>query len=226
MAQLQSGKYTIAWFKLAEFVGRKEKERALGIYRLLAHSLHDPALVFQLEGDLLFSFEDDKAIDSYAKAAQIYTKNNKIIQAIAIYENILTNKNANVNFMDFTYKLVQLYSKLNASNINLKNEHKIIRAIFLLSKLIINYNKIELVDSILCDRHISDKHKVVLCENIVINSIEKNSLDKSELYKHIQFVVKWLYTNDDKKLQQFIAKLNVIDIEIYKYTCDYILSMA
>lgn len=89
MAQLQSGKYTVAWFKLAEFVVRKEKERALGIYKLLSHSLPNKALSSQLHGDLLLSFSDEKAIDAYLQAASLYEKNGNIVQAAAIYEHIV-----------------------------------------------------------------------------------------------------------------------------------------
>ena len=43
------GVYSVAWFKLAEFVTRKEKERAFGVYRLLSHSIADRAFAAQLE---------------------------------------------------------------------------------------------------------------------------------------------------------------------------------
>ena len=62
-----SQKYSIAWFKLAECVGRKEKERALAVYRLLSHSIGDEALTTHLEGDILLSFDDDVAIAKYKK---------------------------------------------------------------------------------------------------------------------------------------------------------------
>lgn len=87
MTQLPSDKYTMAWFKLAEFVNRKEKERALGIYRLLVHSLQDDAFALQVEADLLLSFGDAKALDKYAQAAEMYIRSGKYIQAAGIYEH-------------------------------------------------------------------------------------------------------------------------------------------
>lgn len=92
MTQLPSDKYTMAWFKLAEFVTRKEKERALGIYRLLVHSLQDEAFALQVEADLLLSFGDAKAIEKYTKAAETYIKSGKYIQAVGIYEHCLALK--------------------------------------------------------------------------------------------------------------------------------------
>lgn len=89
MKHLPADKYNIAWFKLAEFVARKEKERALGIYRLLVHSLDDRAVASQLEGDLLLCFNDLRAIDSYLKAAHVYEKELRIAQAAAVYEHIV-----------------------------------------------------------------------------------------------------------------------------------------
>jgi predicted negative regulator of RcsB-dependent stress response len=69
-------KFNVAWFKLAEFVGRKEKERALSVYRLLSHSLPDDAFAAQLEGDLFLAFcDDERAVDAYQKAARLYEKN-------------------------------------------------------------------------------------------------------------------------------------------------------
>ncbi len=71
MKQLNHDKYNVAWYKLAEFVVRKEKERALSLLRLLTHSFNDQALKDQLEGDLLRSFDDHKnASEKYFAAAQ------------------------------------------------------------------------------------------------------------------------------------------------------------
>lgn len=79
---------SIAWFKLAEFVGRKEKERALYLFRLLVHSIADTALVAQLEGDLLAAFGDEKAIDSYEKAMRSYIATAKLSDARLLFERI------------------------------------------------------------------------------------------------------------------------------------------
>lgn len=88
MPQLVSEKFNVAWFKLAEFVHRKEKERALALYRLLVHSVLDAALILQLEGDLLLSFKDEKAIDLYKRAATLYEEAGKHLEAVLVYEHI------------------------------------------------------------------------------------------------------------------------------------------
>jgi len=93
MKLLSSGSHNIAWFKLAEFVARKEKERALSVYKLLVHSITDQAFAYQLEGDILLAFDDDAALDRYHLAANLYKKHGDYQKAIAVYEHVSLFKN-------------------------------------------------------------------------------------------------------------------------------------
>src|SRR3989338_10235403 len=93
MKLLSSGSHNIAWFKLAEIVSRGEKERALSVFKLLMHSISDPAFAYQLEGDILLAFDDDAAIDRYHLAANLYKKNGDYQKAIAVYEHVALFKN-------------------------------------------------------------------------------------------------------------------------------------
>jgi len=81
---------SVAWFKLAEFVSRGEKEKALNLYRLLSHSFDEKAYALQLEADVLWAFEDMEALERYRQAAFLYKKEQKIASAVAIYEHLLT----------------------------------------------------------------------------------------------------------------------------------------
>ncbi len=74
----------VAWFKLAEFVGRGERERAFTLYRLLAYAIPDPALVAQLEGDLLVAFKDDKAPVAYLRAVELYAESARFESAFRL----------------------------------------------------------------------------------------------------------------------------------------------
>lgn len=87
----------IAWFKLAELVSRKEKEKALNLYRLIAHSFSDKAYTLQVEGDILWSLEDRNALEKYSQAAYLYKKEKKLSYAAAIYEHIFTLTPTNFN---------------------------------------------------------------------------------------------------------------------------------
>ena len=104
---VESNQSCIAWFKLAELVSRKEREKALSLYRLLAHSFEDRAYVLQLEGDILCSLEDSLALEKYKQAAILYKKEAKLISAIGVYEHLLMLDSSNYEFIS---KLLLLYS--------------------------------------------------------------------------------------------------------------------
>jgi tetratricopeptide (TPR) repeat protein len=81
---------SLAWFKLADLIARGEREKALSVFRLLAHSLSDRAYVLQLEGDILWYLDDKSAVERYKQAAFLYQKEKRWVDAIAIYEHLLT----------------------------------------------------------------------------------------------------------------------------------------
>jgi tetratricopeptide (TPR) repeat protein len=87
-SQINSGS-SVAWFKLADLIARREREKALNVFRLLSHSLTNKAYVLQLEGDILWAMEDKLALDRYKQAAFLYQKEKRIIDAISIYENLI-----------------------------------------------------------------------------------------------------------------------------------------
>lgn len=106
MRHVPSDKYNVAWFKLAECVSRGEKERALGVYRLLAHSFGDEAFAHQLMGDLLLSFDDAQAIAKYQHAADQYVKEERFLEAAAVYEHLLTLDPRNIIYRK---EIIRLY---------------------------------------------------------------------------------------------------------------------
>ena len=110
MNQVDKQKYQLAWFKLSEFVRRGEKERALGIYKLLMHTVDDSAFAKQLEGDLLLFFDDATAPESYITAAQLYKKNGKYAQATAVYEHLVAQFPCHTDFLN---TLIDYYLELN-----------------------------------------------------------------------------------------------------------------
>ena len=99
----------VAWFKLAELIARKEREKALNVYRLLSHSLDDKAYALQIEGDILKSFDVRDATEKYQQAAFLYKKEQRWVNAIGIYEHLLSRDQSN---LDFLVTVVDLYAKL------------------------------------------------------------------------------------------------------------------
>ena len=109
MKHVDSDTYSIAWFKLADCIARGEKERALGVFRLLSHSFDDSALAAQLYGDILRSFKDPAAREKYEQAAQLYRERKRWIEAAAVYEHIISLEPENY---DVRMELIELYQHL------------------------------------------------------------------------------------------------------------------
>ncbi|MBM3892863.1 hypothetical protein FJ365_00500 [Candidatus Dependentiae bacterium] len=81
---------SLAWFKLADLIARGEREKALSVFRLLAHSLSDKAYVLQIEGDILWFMDSAASIEKYKQAAFLYQKEKRWTDAIAIQEHVYT----------------------------------------------------------------------------------------------------------------------------------------
>jgi hypothetical protein len=100
---------SVAWFRLAELISHGEKEKALSFYRLLAHSFEDCAYSLQVEGDILWSFEDKCALEKYKQAAFLYCKEQKITAAVSIYEHLFVLQVYNFEVLQY---LISSYMKL------------------------------------------------------------------------------------------------------------------
>lgn len=110
MKQTQFDKHTIAWFKIADCVSRGEKERALGVYRLLSHSFNDNAVARQLEADIYLSFgENSQAITLYQQAMEGYIKSQRFLEAAAVGEHLVVLQPSETSLHR---KLIQLYLAL------------------------------------------------------------------------------------------------------------------
>jgi len=109
MKQTQFDKHTIAWFRIAECVSRGEKERALGVYRLLSHSFNDNAVARQLEADIHLSFgEQELAIPLYQQAMESYQKSQRFLEAVAVCEHLIAMHSADVIWRREAIKLYKM----------------------------------------------------------------------------------------------------------------------
>ena len=104
-----SGACSTAWFKLAQLVSHKEKEKALGFYKLMSYSLEDKAYAVQVEADLLLAFEDEGAMEKYQQAAFLYKKEKNIVLAASIYEHLRT---VNPDDPSYISALVEIYARM------------------------------------------------------------------------------------------------------------------
>jgi hypothetical protein len=85
-------KTCLAWFKLAEFVDRKEKEKALILFNLLSKSINNKTFSLTLLGNIYDSFDDPCEAKKYFD--QVLELENEIPLEIIIglKEYLLINK--------------------------------------------------------------------------------------------------------------------------------------
>ncbi|MFS8507366.1 MAG: hypothetical protein LVQ75_04750 [Candidatus Babeliales bacterium] len=105
----------VAWFKLAEFIRRGEKERALSLYRLLTHSLPDKSFLKKLEADIWFVFDIQQAQLLYEHAANLYKQDGKIMQSLLIFEKLAYQFPKNFQYQQTIIefcKELQLFEKM------------------------------------------------------------------------------------------------------------------
>lgn len=210
MRQVPSDKYTIAWFKLADCISKGEREKAFGVYRLLAHSLEDEAYAIKLEGDLLFAFHDTAAaIEKYEQAAVIYQQHKRFKEAAALYEDLLSVTPDQEKYIS---QLIELY----------KNH---VSPSFLASKYIRLYelvsasHKPEKAHSILVELelHVDEKELSKIYTSYVFSLLKNNYSDKTSIQEYIVKVLNTLkHEYDHTDLNTFLAGLELYDQELYQ----------
>lgn len=215
MRQLPSDKYNVAWFKLAEFVVRGEKERALGLYRLLVHSFDDKALAYQLEGDLLLAFKDSIAAqEKYNSAAQVYKAGGRLIESAAVYEHLHTLVPEHEEFL---YKLLELYQTLGL--------HKRCAPVLKeLGELCIQKGSPDTFISLLHEheKFLENAHNADLYGLLTL-ALAKKSKDNHELFPFLEKTIDFLLlSSDTQQMPAFLMKLDAVNHECYQKALQYI----
>lgn len=211
MKHIPQDKYNVAWFTLAECIARKEKVRALGVYRLLAHSIEDVAFRYQLEGDILLAFQDEMAVQKYKDAAQLYKQSGRILEAIAIYEHLRIIES---DELSHTKTLVQLYGSLHATN-------KVVALLRILFKALMQEGKLDTAAETLkqMDAYLAPGQAVDEHQQIVFAFIREDK----PMYKILEFLrlaVRDLLVSDaGHDLQKFMATLEALDTRYYQEAC-------
>lgn len=199
MRYLPSDKYNVAWFKLAECVSRGEKERALGVYRLLSHSFDDLAFANQLEGDILFSFEDRiGAIAKYDQAITLYKKSNRLLEAAAVCEHVITMAPVTAEYIRI---VVDIYKKLRLTD-------RVITYLQMLFALTLGHDDMTNARLLLEELdHYADAHTTVVeRQELIFACLRDSSCDTEPLRVHIEHVLDGLLVlNDQVALQQFLT---------------------
>lgn len=205
--------YTVAWFKLADFVARGEKERALHVHKLLMHSVGDEAVSFQLEGDILLAFDDDGAIDCYHIAANLYKKAGKMQQAVSVYEHLSSFKDDD----KVLEALLDIYCLLKHEDSMLNTFSRLARVCLendnftTISHLFYKYlfNSPTSLQGFFCIRFVT---ALILYDekNLQINSYVQQTIDVLEEH------------NSEEDLLQFLSYLEGLDKQMYHNAIEYL----
>jgi tetratricopeptide (TPR) repeat protein len=210
MSQLSSEKFNVAWFKLAEFVARKEKERAISIYRLLVHSIPGDALKLQLEGDLLLSFNDLRALSCYAKAAELYERDGKYIEAIAVHEHCFALSPTN---LEYAHALIRLYGAIS-------NESKILQYSQVIIRSLVASGQTDAALMLIESSPIPERKKSTLCEYYIICLLEHTPFNENQI-SHLTSTILKQYSERDNStmLASFMSKLQAVSSDAYNFAC-------
>jgi tetratricopeptide (TPR) repeat protein len=212
MKHMQADKYTIAWFKIAECVSRGEKERALGVYRLLSHSFNDDAISRQLEADIyLFCNEQERAIFLYRQAIELYKKSKRLMEAAAISEHLILLLPQDLLLRQ---ELIICYDKLGLAAKIYAHAQFLIEA-YIRNNQWHDIEQFAQVNDVISDpvaRGIIYQHIIVATHmnggrtDLVMMCIEKAALG--------------LLEGHEQALQAFLATLSALDKELHQYALD------
>ena len=215
MRQLPADKYNVAWFKLAEFVVRGEKERALGLYRLLVHSFDDAALAYQLEGDLLLSFHDGAAAkEKYTWAAQKYAQEHRFIEAAAVYEHLISLA---PDYQDYYEQLLLLYTKL-------KYDARLLVVLKQVSEFLIKKTRHEDCMSILAQYEVSlnPQQQAEIYGFLTLLLVEHKS-EPATIELYLEKTAELLLASDDaQQIPAFLMKLDALNTKYYQKVVHYL----
>ncbi|KKP24797.1 MAG: hypothetical protein SZ59_C0001G0115 [candidate division TM6 bacterium GW2011_GWF2_28_16] len=186
----------VAWFKLAELIAKKEKEKTLNLYRLIAHSFEDKAYVLQVEGDILWALQDDLAVERYNQAAFLYKKEKKFLSAAAIYEHIISLQPDNINNLK---SLILVYLLLSWPE---KFEFNFVNLIKNISKNLIDKNSVW------------DFAQNIITFSVSANNLESKYFDKDILtnkkniseYKWVINSINTIFKSQDSYLSDLLTQ--------------------
>jgi tetratricopeptide (TPR) repeat protein len=215
MKHVPQDKYNVAWFTLAECVSRGEKVRALGVYRLLSHSIEDIAFRRQLEADILLSFQDnDEAVAKYKEAANLYKKSGKYLEAVAVYEHL---KQLGPNNTEYLNPLIELYTLL----------HITTKVVVYLKQLfeaqLHGHDFGAAEDTLISLDNVQDSAQNASCHQQITFALIADELhDKKQVLSHIKRAVQGFLRGDDNRaLQKFLSTLEAMDQDYAKEAYRY-----
>jgi tetratricopeptide (TPR) repeat protein len=204
-------KYSIAWFKLAECISRREKERALGVYRLLSHSFENQALGCQLEADILLACNDSSnAIKMYERAAQFYYEQHEPVQAAAIYDHLFTISGD----QGYLETIVALYAQL-------KQPHRVLVYVHHVCMLMLRRKEFDQVFLLLDRLQMLADEKNAFITELACRGVADAQVSGG-IKNKILIAALDLVMHDVRLLGLFFSKIKAIDAYYYQEACAYV----
>ena len=215
MEQGSSEKANVAWFKLAEFVSRGEKERALGLYRLLTHSLDDPAFIKKLEAELISHFDVQEAEALYVDAAVLYKKRGQPEEAALIYEELTRLRPQNLTYLE---KLIFYSGELGWKEKSFLNRKKLY-LLFLESGKV--EKGLELYKSL--EKSLKDADKFKFYQAFTLAALTHKYTEQKHIKNYMQKALdSFLRMGYEKELQQFVAGIKALNTVWHKDAVAYL----
>ena len=210
--RLGSQKYSVAWFKLAECISRGEREKALGVYRLLSHSIEDQACALQLEGAILEAFNDRAAQYKYEQAAGIYRVQGRLLLATALYRQLQEYKPQHEPYSEILFELHKAQSQYpQAASFG----------IHILNNAVQNKDGIRIV---LWLENIASIEQLTFtaAARAVLTIIEVRGANAATIEHWLSYCVDHAQDSQKQELQQWMASLQEISPKYYQKACDLI----
>lgn len=210
MKQTQAEKYSVAWFKLAECISRREKERALGVYRLLSHSFENLGVRFQLEGDILLGFNDVQgALALYEKAAQLFLEQKEWAYAAAVYDHLFTL----TSNQEYVEHVIALY-------VQLKQPTQVLTYVQHLCILMLRRQESEEVMALLDRFQFSGTLRINFVIETAYIAVADHLMPSAMKIKAVHRALD-LVMKDVQLLSKFFSKIKAIDPHYYREACAY-----
>lgn len=204
MKHVQQDKYNVAWFTLAECIARGEKVRALGVYRLLSHSIDDVAFARQLEGDIWMAFDDkEQAKTKYQEAAILYRTSGKLRESAAVHEHLHDMEPENIEIIT---RLIDTYR-------HLKDTVKLCEHLTSLFKLYILKNLIPTAQSILeeLDKLAEQTPVAELHQHMLFALIRDKHHSQEIAHQHLKAAIQGFSNSENTHgLQRLLSSLEAL----------------
>lgn len=209
----------IAWFKLAEFIRRGEKERAFSLYRLLQHSITDQSFLKKLEADIWFAFDPLVAQDYYSAAAHAYKQEGRLEQALLLYEQLVVSYPNTISYLDAVIELCQQRS----------DTQKELYFQKLLSLTLLKTGAIEkaLDQFKFIESALKDADCLLFNKQLVLSALQHNYTEQVIITTALHNVLDGLLRSSlNQELQQFVAEIEQLNNIWYKDAMRYLQEQA